>query len=111
MARQAEQVHIAHLEQVNVGRAVRRVAYDAAFDPHRLMLVDEWPAFIGVAVIADLAFRDRSAQLVRSFRAVRVMAIGALDQAFVHAMSKRHRKLGSLLLVARVTKLRLRLHQ
>lgn len=111
VARQAEQIHIAHLEQVNVGRAVRHVAYGAAFDPYRLMFVYEWPAFIGVAVIADLAFRDRSAQLMRSFRAVRVMAIGALDQAFVHAVSKGHGELRLLLLVARIAKRRLALHQ
>jgi hypothetical protein len=48
---------------------------------------------------------------MRSFGAVRVMAIGALNQAFVHAMPKGHRKLRPLLLVARVTKFRLIFHQ
>jgi hypothetical protein len=75
------------------------------------MFVYEWSALIDVAVIADLILGDGRAQLMRSFGAVRVMAIGALDQAFVHAMPKRHRELWPLLLMAPIAKLRLRLHQ
>jgi hypothetical protein len=111
VARQAEQIHIAHLEQVEIGRAMRRVAYGATFDSNRLMLVYEWPALIDVAVIADLVLSDRSAQLMRLFGAVRVMAIGALDQAFVHTVPKGHRELRTLLLVAPIAKRRLTLYQ
>jgi len=75
------------------------------------MFVYEWPALIGVAGIADLVLGDGRAHLMRSFGAVRVMAIGALDQPFVHAMPKRHRKLGPLLLMAPIAKIRLRFHQ
>jgi hypothetical protein len=75
------------------------------------MLVYEWTAFIDVAVKANLILSYGSAQLVRLFRAVRVMAIGALDQAFVHAMPKGHRKLRPLLLMAPIAKRRLALHQ
>jgi hypothetical protein len=48
---------------------------------------------------------------MRSFGAVRVVAIGALDQPFVHAMPKGHRKLRPLLLVTPIAKLRLALDQ
>ena len=40
-----------------------------------------------------------------------VVAIGALDQAFIHAVVKRHLELGFLLQVARVAELRLRFGQ
>jgi hypothetical protein len=75
------------------------------------MLVYEWTALIDVAVIADLVLSDRSAQLMRLFGAVRVMAIGALDQAFVHTVPKGHRELRTLLLVAPIAKRRLTLYQ
>lgn len=83
------------------------VAYRAAFNPHRLMLIDKWPALIGVTVVADLSFRDRCAQLMRSFRAVRVMAIRALDETFIHPMPERHRELRFLLLMTAIAQLRL----
>ena len=43
------------------------------------MFIYEWPALIDVAVKADLVLSDGRAQLMRSFGAVRIMAIGALD--------------------------------
>jgi hypothetical protein len=75
------------------------------------MFVYEWPARIDVAVIADLILSYGSAQLMRSFGAMRVVAIGAVDEPFVHAMAKRHRELRPLLLMAPIAELRLRLHQ
>ena len=60
MARQAEQIHITHLEQMNVGRAVGHVAYGAALGPDWLVLENEGATFIGVAVIASLIFGNRS---------------------------------------------------
>jgi|SRR5580692_3314873 hypothetical protein len=75
------------------------------------MFVYEWPTLIDVAVIADLVFSDRRAHLMRPLSAVRVMAIGALDEPFVHAMAKRHRELRPLLLMAPIAELRLRPHQ
>ena len=48
---------------------------------------------------------------MRPLGAVRVMAIGALDEPFVHAMPKRHGELRLLLLMAGIAKLRLRLDQ
>jgi hypothetical protein len=75
------------------------------------MFIYEWPALIDVAVKADLVLSDGRAQLMRSFGAVRIMAIGALDEAFVHVMAKWHRELRFLLLMAGIAKRRLRLHQ
>ncbi len=75
------------------------------------MFVYEWPALIDVAVVADLVLSDGLAQLMRPLSTMGVMTIGALNQALVHAMSKRHRELRPLLLMAPIAKLRLRPHQ
>jgi hypothetical protein len=111
MAREAKQIYIAHLEQMDVRRAVRRMAYGAAFDPRWLVLVYEWPALVGVAGIANLIFSHRSAQLMWPFSSMGVMAIGTLDEPFIHAMPEWHRELRFLLLMAGIAKRRLRLHQ
>ena len=74
------------------------------------MFVYEWPALVDVAVMADLILGYGRAQLVWLFRAVRIMAVRALDEPLVHAMAKRHRELRPLLLMAPIAKLRLTLH-
>ena len=52
-----------------------------------------------------------NAHLMRSYRAVRIVAIGALDQPFIHAMVEGHVELRFLLQMARKAKRGLRLHQ
>ena len=100
MARQAQQIHVADLEHVSIGRAVRRVAGFAAFDLHRLMLEYKRPALIRMAGVANRVLRRRSAHLLGCDGAVRVMAIAALDQTLVHAVVKGHLELRLLLQVA-----------
>lgn len=90
---------------------MRHVAGLASLGSHRLMFVDEGPALIDVAVIADLVLGDGRAQLMGPLGAVRVMAIGALDQTFVHAMPKGHRKLWPLLLMAPIAEFGLALNE
>jgi hypothetical protein len=75
------------------------------------MFVYEWPALVDVAVIADLILSYGRAQLMRPLSAVRIMAVRALDEPFVHAMAKRHGELRPLLLMAPIAELRLRPHQ
>ena len=75
------------------------------------MFVYKWPTLIDVAVIAELILSYGSAQLVRLFRAVRIMAVRAPDEPFVDAMAKGHRELRPLLLMAPIAELRLRPHQ
>ena len=111
MAREAQQIHVAHFQQVRVWRAVRRVASRAAFDSYWLMFENKWAALIRVAGVAHGILLGRSAQLVRAHRSMRIVAIGALNQAFVYSMMKRHSELRFLLQVARVAKLGLRLYQ
>src|ERR1700683_837509 len=86
VAGKAEQVHVAHFEQMYVRRAVRRMARDAAFDLHWLVLVNKWTALIFVAVIANRVHRRGAAQLVRTLGAVGIVAIRALYESFVHAV-------------------------
>ena len=111
MAREAQQVHIADLQQVSVGRAVRRVARVAAFDLHRLMFEYKRAALVGVTRVADNVLRRGCPHLLGRDGAVRIVAVGALDEILIHAMVERHLELRFLLQVARITKLRLRLDE
>ena len=95
MARQAQQVHVADLQQMSVGRAVRRVAGLAAFHLHRLMLEYERAALIGVAREANGVLRRGGSHLLRRDRAVRVVAVAALNQPLVHAMMKGHARIAA----------------
>jgi hypothetical protein len=97
MARQAQKVYVADLQQVNVGRAVRGMARLATFHLHRLMLEYKWSALIGVTGKADRVLRCRGSYLLRSDRSVRVVTVGTLDQTLVDTMVKWHAELGLLL--------------
>jgi len=88
-----------------------QMAGGAALNLHRFVLEYEWPLLVGVALIANRVQRRGSPQLHRPFRPMRIMAIGALNQAFVHPMMKRHLELRLLRQVARVAQLRLRFYQ
>ena len=75
------------------------------------MLKNEWPHGIGVALGADRKLSRGRAYLTTRSRPVRIVAIAALDQSHVHAMTIRPGKLSLLGRVASETKLGLRLHQ
>ena len=49
--------------------------------------------------------------MLGTYGAVRVVAIGALDQSFVNTMAERHCKLGPLLKMTRVTQFGLRFRE
>ena len=105
---EAELVHLGPVEQMRIRRAVRRVTGQAALDLHRRMLVLERPGFIGVAVQTDGLLGGGGAQLVGLETAVRIVAIAALDQAFVHPMMGRLGKVRFDFAVATVAKQGLR---
>jgi hypothetical protein len=88
-----------------------RVASLATFDFHDLVLEDVGSLFVGVAFEARDILRGRGAQLVSPDSAMRIVAIGALNEAFIHAMVEGHFKLRPHLKMAGVTKLRLALHE
>lgn len=111
VATQAEQVDVAHFQHMRIGRAVRRVAGLAAFHLHDLMLEDKWPLLVRVASETHGVLRGRCTQLVRPFRAMRIVTVGALDQPFIYAVVERHRELRLLLQMARIAKFRLRLDE
>jgi hypothetical protein len=90
---------------------MRNVAGRASFDFHRLMLKDERTLFVGVAGEADGILRRRGPHLLRTYRAVGIVAIRTLHQAFIYTMAKWHLELRLLLQMAGVTKLRLSFHQ
>jgi hypothetical protein len=82
------------------------------------MFENERPLLIGMALEADHIARGRStnlADLVPRFpistRTMLIVAIRALNQPLIYAMTKRHIELGFLLCVTRIAKLRLSLHE
>jgi len=53
VALQAEEIHVAEFQHVNIGSAVRDMTGGASFYPYRRVFVHEWPALIRVALEAD----------------------------------------------------------
>ena len=111
MALQAQQIDIAYPQHVSIGASVGNVAGRAPLYFYRLVLEDEWPLLVDMARETDRILCRRGPHLLRSNRAVHVVAVRALNQAFIHAMVKRHLELGLLLQMACVAELRLRFHQ
>jgi len=94
-------------QQEIVGASVRVVACDAALDFDRRVLVNERAALFYVAI--DARFETRLFQACRVQRAVRVVAIRALHQAFGNPMVLGKRELGLNGLVTGEAGFRLRL--
>lgn len=96
MALQAKRC-VAFVEQSLVDRAVRRMA-DHTPLPHRLVLVNEWPALRGVAFEASLVSAQESkpaaperllnigAAAFNGYSSVRVVTIGATHLSFQDRM-------------------------
>jgi len=90
---------------------VRGVARLAAFRLNGLVLKHERTSLIGVARVANRILRRRGSHLLCRYRSVRVVAVAALNQPFVHPMVKGHAELRFLLKMTGVTKLRLSSYQ
>jgi len=72
----------------------------------RLVLINERPLFVRVALIADLIVAVGPAKLTRLETSMRVMAIGALNQSFVDPVVKRPSEFRAHVQVAGVAELR-----
>lgn len=63
-----------------------RVATNTALGLDRHVLIDEWPLLVDMALVADgIAIRHGS-ELAGDRRAMRVVAVVALQQSLVHAV-------------------------
>src|SRR6202162_3172342 len=111
MALQAERVHARGQQHARIGRPVRGVASLASLSLDRFVLEDERSTLVAMALQANhILIRGRS-KLAISQRAVRIVAIGTLDQPFFHAMMERLLEIRSLFYVARKAQRRLLLYQ
>lgn len=107
MALQTKDIEVARLEQMRIGRAMWRMARFAAFCLDCWMLENERSLLVHVTRKADGVPRCGRAQLLADESSVGVVAIGALNKAFLNAMVERHIELRLHLEVARVAELRL----
>jgi hypothetical protein len=94
VALQAEQVHLAHAQVARIGRPVRRVATATAFRLHRHMLIHKRSLFIGMALDTNCVPARQGSHLAESRRAVDIVAVAALNEAFVYSVVIRLRKVG-----------------
>ena len=91
MALQAKLAAFPAHQQHAVGTAVRIVARDAALDLYSRMFEHKRPALLHVAL--DASFRSGIVQAGHIPRAMRVVAVRALQQTFRNTMMLRLRKL------------------
>ena len=77
MAFQAQQVHLAALQQPRVRIPVRRMARRAPLELHRLMFKYEGSLLVRMAFEAHRILRTRRAQLPRLKSAMRIVAVHA----------------------------------
>src|SRR5258708_35396502 len=96
MALQAERVHACGQQHARIGRPVRGVARLASLTLDRFVLEDERSTLVAVALHTNhVLIRGRS-KLAISRRAVRIVAIGTLDQPLFYAMMERLLEIGFL---------------
>jgi energy-converting hydrogenase Eha subunit C len=105
MATNAQQIHLVLNEHPLVGRPMWRVASLAALD-FGFVLIHEGALFIDVALVANFVFTGHGAQLVALESPMRVVAVIALHQSFIHAMVKGAYELCSHIQVAGVAEFR-----
>lgn len=89
MALQAKQIDIATSQQPGIGRTVWRVASHASFCLNRRMLKRKRTSFVCVAIKAKLVLSSRGAQLMCQEPAMRIVAVAACYQAFIHFVMER----------------------
>ena len=91
---------------------MRRVAGQAAFiGLHRSVFKDERPHGVGVALGADRELTRGSAHLAAGLRPMRIMAVAALDESDIDAVTIRPGKFGLLGGMASIAQCRLWLFQ
>ena len=83
---QAEQVHLAHTQITGVGRSVWRMTTAAALGLYWHVFIDKRTGLVRMALGADGIPGGQCPYLSESCRSVHVMAVTALDKAFVDSM-------------------------
>jgi hypothetical protein len=111
VALQAQQVDVAQFQHVRIWSAVHQMAGLAPINLYRLMLEYKRSLLVRVAREANRILSGRSPHLMGPHGAVRVVAVGALDEAFIYPMVERHIELSFLRQMARIAKLGLSFHQ
>ena len=104
VALQAEEIDVAVFQHVHIGSPVRHVACTASLHPDGRMLKYEWSLFVRVTLEADHVSGSRGPHLTDQMGpfqdaagSMLVVAVGALNEPFVYAMTKWHAELGLLL--------------
>src|ERR1043166_1351418 len=113
MAFQAHRENHWAAQKPRIWRSMRIMADLAALYPDRWMFVYEGPTLFFVALQTRLLIGQRLIHHVmpvryppcRRERPVRIMAVGARHDAFIHAVLEGHRKLRADVGVASITKL------
>ena len=111
VAFEAQQIHLSALQQSRIRRTVRQVAGNTALSFYRLVLKYERPRLICMAFEADLVLSCGCTQLSGEESTVRIVAIGAGNQARLYAMAERAVELLLLVRVTGVTKIWLFLYE
>ena len=86
MARQTQQVHVAHPQIARVGRAVGRMTTAAALSLDRYVLIDERALFVGMAFGTNRVSGRHGPHLPNGGRAMHVVTVAALEETFVDSM-------------------------
>lgn len=91
---QAHQIDLADPQEPRIRRSMRRVTRRAPFGLYRDMLVNVRPALIRMTLIADGVPARQRSHLPQRSGAMNVVAVVALDQAFVDAVMVRLGEVG-----------------
>jgi len=104
----AELVDIGNIQQPCILRPVRCVAAKATFPLHRSVFEHKWPARLRMTLGADSILIRGGPYIVVAKGAMNVVAVTALDQAFIHLVMERLCKRRLDVRVARVAERGLR---
>lgn len=83
---QAQEVDLAHAEKARIVRPMRRVTTDAAFRLHRDVFIYKGPLLVGVTLRTNCISTGKSSDLPQCGCAMNVVAVAAVDEAFIHAV-------------------------
>jgi hypothetical protein len=111
VALQAQQIDLADPKQARVCGTMGRVTATAPFRFDRHMLVYKWSSGICVALGADGVSARQGLNLPQSCGAMHVMAVAAVNQAFIYTVMVRLGKIGFRCSVTAVALFRLFLDQ
>ena len=86
MALQTQEVDLAYAKKTWIVRSVRRVAAGASFGLHWYVFIYKGSLLFGMAFQADLIATGKGSDLPQGGRAVNIVAVAAMDEAFIDAV-------------------------